>query len=174
MRLLRASLYAYCGVWASTLAAMLVVWFGGEPMRSLTRHALGLRLLARRTPGTELGHILALAAHNIPIASWPLLLGAAGADRHRLTRRLSDCAVVMCVLANTAPVGAALAAYGTALIAFVPQLPMEWAGIALGAGAWVVQRRRTIGARERLLWFGAITAVLLCAAILETTVAPHP
>jgi hypothetical protein len=102
-----------------------------------------------------------------------LLLGVAGTNRHRLTRRLSDCTVVMCVLANAAPVGAALSAYGSALIAYVPQLPVEWAGIALGAGAWLVQRRRVLSTRERLAWFGLIAAVLLCAASLETTMVPH-
>jgi hypothetical protein len=171
--LLGSSLLAYWGVWASTLAAMVVVWIGGEPMRSLTRHALGLRLQPAHTPAVQLGHVLALAAHNIPIASWPLLLGLAGVDRHLLTRRLADCVVVMCLLANTAPVGAALGAYGSALIAYVPQLPLEWAGIALGAGAWLVQRRGALGSRELLVWFALIAAVLLCAATLETTAVPH-
>lgn len=152
---------------------MLVVWIGGEPMRSLTRHAVGLRLQPARIPGVPLGHVLALAAHNIPIASWPLLLGVAGADRDRLTRRLSDCAVAVCVLVSTIPVGAALATYGGALIAYVPQLPLEWAGIALGAGAWLVQRQRPVSVWKRLLWFGVIAVVLTGAATLETTAVPQ-
>lgn len=171
--MLRCALLAYVGVLTSTLAGSLAVWLGGQPMRSLTRHLLGLRLVPAPAATDQLGHILGLAAHNIPIASWPLLLGVAGAERHRLSKRLADCLVLACILLNTALVGAALAAYGRALIPYVPQLPLEWAGIALGVGAWLVQRQRTVASRERLRWFGVIAAVLLCAAAVEAIASPH-
>lgn len=172
-RWLGSSLHAYWGVWASTLAGLLVVWIAGEPMRALTRQVLGLELHPTRAPSDQLGQIVALAAHNAPIAAWPLLLGLVGADRHRWTKRLADCLVATCVLVNAVPVGAALATYGNALIAYVPQLPVEWAGIALGAGAWLVQRRGAISARERLLCFCAISALLLYAGALETIAVPR-
>lgn len=172
-RLPVAWLQAYCGLWTATLAAAILVAIAGRPAISITRRALGLRLTAQRNPPPHLGHILALAAHNIPIAAWPLLLGLTGADRGRLTRHLADCAVPACILANSLPVGAALAAYGTALIAYLPQLPLEWAGLALGYGSWLVQRQRPLTPREKLIWLAMITAVLLLAATLETTAVPH-
>lgn len=164
---------AYCGVWASTLGGTLAVAIAGRPMRSLTRRVLGLGLHPASATMAPLGHILALVVHNIPIASWPVLLGLTGIDCRGLSGRVADCVVVMCVLANTVPVGAALATYGSALIPYVPQLPVEWAAIALGTCAWLVQRRRVITARERWLCFVAIATLLLCAGILETVAVPH-
>jgi hypothetical protein len=168
-----AWLQAYATVWIATLAAAALVAVAGQPAISLTRRALGLRLTAQHTPPPHLEGILGLAAHNVPIAAWPLLLGLTGADRRRLSRHLADCALLACILLNTAPVGAALAAYGTALIAYLPQLPLEWAGLALGASSWLVQRRRTLSAPERLVWLGLTAGVLLCAAVLETATVPH-
>jgi hypothetical protein len=168
-----AWLQAYRGVWAATLAAAALVAIAGQPLISVTRRALALTLTAQHNPPPQLGQILALAAHNVPIAAWPLLLGLTGADRHRLARALADCAVLACIIFNTVPVGAALAAYGTALIAYLPQLPLEWAGLALGTSSWLVQRRRALSARERLAWLGLTAGVLLCAAALEGTAVPH-
>jgi uncharacterized membrane protein len=124
-------------------------------------------------PPPDLAHVLALAAHNIPIAAWPLLLGVMGAHRHRLARKIADAVLAGCILANTVPVGAALGAYGPPLLPYIPQLPLEWAGLALGASAWLVQRRRALGVREGLLCLALIACVLLCAATLETVAVPH-
>ena len=166
-------LAAYTTVWVATLAEAALVAAAGQPAISLTRCALRLGLTGQRNPPPHLGHIVALAAHNIPIGAWPLLLGLMGADRGRLARHLGDSAVLASILANTLPVGAALAAYGTPLIAYLPQLPLEWAGLALGASSWLTQRRRALTARERLVWLALISGVLLCAAVLETAAVPH-
>ncbi|MGO8906643.1 MAG: hypothetical protein ACLQMH_13620 [Solirubrobacteraceae bacterium] len=168
-----AWLYVYAGVWIATLAAAGVVALVGGTLILGTRRLLGLALRPGANPSPELSHVLALAAHNLPIAAWPLLLGLTGATRHRLARHLTDSVVVACILANTAPVGAALGAYGTALIAYVPQLPVEWAGLALGYGSWLVQRERSVNPRERVAWLGLILVVLLVAATLETMAVPH-
>jgi hypothetical protein len=168
-----AWLYAYAGVWSASLAGWALVQGAGQPAISITRRVLRLGLTAQRNPPPHPGHIIALAAHNIPIATWPVLIGVTGADRHRLGRHLADWAVLACILVNAAPVGAALAAYGTRLIAYVPQLPLEWAGLALGASSWLVQRRRLLSTRQRLLWLGLTAGVLLCAAVLETVMVPH-
>jgi hypothetical protein len=164
---------AYAGIWTVSLLAAGVVAAAGQPATSLTQRVLGLRLSAQRNPPPDLGHILTVAAHNIPIAAWPLLLGLAGADRGRRARLLGDGAVIACILANTVPVGAALGAYGTPLLAYLPQLPLEWAGLALGVSSWLRQRRGSLTARERVRSLAAITGVLLCAALLEVVAIPH-
>jgi hypothetical protein len=105
------------------------------------RRLLGLRLVASVNPPPDLSRVMALTAHNLPIAAWPILLGVLGAHRHRLTIRIADTVLLGTLTANVLPVGAALGAYGTALLPYVPQLPAEWAGLALGSGAWLVQRR---------------------------------
>jgi hypothetical protein len=168
-----ACLEAYAAIWASTLASAAVLALAGARLAVGVRRVLGLTLTPAGNAAPHVAHVLALAAHNLPIAAWPLLLGLTGAHRHRLARGAADSAVLACMLVNSVPVGAALGAYGSALIAYVPQLPLEWAGLALGYGGWLVQRRRALGAREGLLWLALIAAVLLAAAMLETLAVPH-
>jgi hypothetical protein len=168
-----AWLYAYTTVWIATLAAAALVALAGQPLALPVRHLLGLALTAHRNPPPRIEHVLALAAHNIPIAAWPLLLGLMGAHRHRLATHIADGVLLACIILNTLPVGAALGAYGARLLPYLPQLPLEWAGLALGASAWLVQRRRALTVPEGLGLFALIASVLLCAAVLETVAVPH-
>ncbi len=168
-----AWLGAYVAIWGATLAAAGTVAVGGRALAVPVRRMLQLTLSASHNPPPQIWHIVALAAHNIPIAAWPLLLGRSGAARHRLARHAADCLLAACLLANTLPVGAALGAYGTALIAYIPQLPLEWAGLALGAACWLRERQRPLRPRESLTSLALIGAALLCAAIAETTCVPH-
>ena len=164
---------AYAGVWIATLGFALVVALVGEPLIRSTRHVLGLSLKADRNPPPHLEHVLALVAHNIPIFAWPLLLGVMGAHRHRVSRRVADTVLLACVIVNTLEVGAALGAYGVALLPYIPNVPLEWAALALGASAWLVQRRRPLTLREGFVWLALIVGVVLCAATLETVAVPH-
>jgi hypothetical protein len=168
-----AFLDSYAAVWVITLAAAAAVALAGPALAEPVRSLLGLGLAAQRNPPPHLGHIIALAAHNIPIAAWPLLLGLIGAGRQRLARHLADTVVLACILANAVPVGAALGAYGSAVIAYIPQLPLEWAGLALGYASWLVQRERELTAGERLAWLALIAAVMLLAGTLESLAVPH-
>jgi hypothetical protein len=168
-----AWLYAYGGVWIATLVPAALVALVGQPLVLPVRHVLGLALTAQRNPPPHVGQVLALAAHNIPIASWPLLLGLLGAHHHRLATRLADGVLLACIILNALPVGAALGAYGTAVLPYLPQLPLEWGGLALGASAWLVQRRRSLAVSEGLGLLVLSAGVLLCAAALETVAVPH-
>jgi hypothetical protein len=168
-----AWLYAYTAVWVATLVPAALLALAGRALALPVRHLLALALTAHRNPPPRVGHILALAAHNIPIAAWPLLLGLAGAHRHRLATHVADGVLLACIILNTLPVGAALGAYGAPLLPYIPQLPLEWAGLALGASAWLVQRRRALSVPEGLGLLALIAGVLLCAAVLETVEVPH-
>ena len=77
------------------------------------------------------------------------------------------------MIVNVLPVGAALGAYGLPLLPYLPQLPLEWAGLTLGASAWLVQRRRALTLPQGLGLLALIAGVLLCAAVLETVAVPH-
>jgi hypothetical protein len=168
-----AWLHAYAAVWIATLVPAGVIALAGRTLALPVRHLLGLALTAQRNPPPHIGHVLALAAHNIPIAAWPLLLGLIGAHRHRLATHVADGVLLACIILNTLPVGAAFGAYGTAVLPYLPQLPLEWGGLALGASAWLVQRRRALSVPEGLGLFALIAGVLLCAAALETVGVPH-
>lgn len=163
---------SYVGAWALTGLAATLVHAGGRPAAAIVREALGLNLVHRIVAVHPLASITALAAHNLPIAAWPLLLGVAGADRSRTGRSVGDALVLASSAANTLPVGAALGAYGAALLAYVPQLPVEWAALTLGAAAWITERRRPLSRVERLRWLAAISVSVLAAAALETMAVP--
>lgn len=164
---------AYAAVWLSTLGSALLVALLGAGAKARIRGLLGLRLDAGREPPVDVAHVLSLAAHNIPIAAWPVLLGVLGAHHHRLARRAADLLLLACILANTLPAGAALGAYGTRLLPYIPQLPLEWAGLALGASAWILQRRRALAGSEGLALTALIVTVLLGAALLEIGAVPR-
>ncbi len=168
-----AWLYAYAAVWIATLVPAGLVALAGRALALPVRHLLALALTAHHNSPPRIAHVLALAAHNIPIAAWPLLLGLTGVHRHRLATHIADGALLACIILNTLPVGAAVGAYGTAALPYLPNVPLEWAGLALGASAWLVQRRRALTIPEGLGLLALIVAVLLSAAALETVAVPH-
>jgi hypothetical protein len=169
----RAWLAAYGATWVLTLIPAALLAIDVAKVDGPVRHTLGASLNPQQNPPPNIGHVLMLVAHNLPLAAWPLLLGVMGAHRRRLTRQLTDTLVAAWLTANVLPVGAALGAYGPRLLAFIPQVPFEWAALALGASAWLMQRREPLTIREGLALFAVIGGLLLCAAVLETVAVPH-
>lgn len=170
-----AWLRAYIAIWVGTLAFAAIVALTGPTLAILAHEHARLALSPDLTPSPGAGHVLVLLALNLPVAAWPLLLGVIDAHRHRLSRRLADMLLLACFTRNVLWVGAALGTYGAALLAYVPQLPLEWAGLALGASSWLVQRRcpLIVPLHERLVWLASTAGVLLLAAVLETVAVPH-
>lgn len=163
---------AYLGVWSATLAAAVLV--ASVPGASEgARAVLGARLRAATNPTPSLGLALALAGHNLSIAIWPLLLGPLEAQHSRTSRRAADALVAAALLASVVPVGAALGAYGTALLAYVPQVPLEWAAFSLGASGWMLQRRELASRRTALTLAVLVLLTVAGAAALETWCVPH-
>lgn len=177
-RLLPAGLPAtwavgYVAAWAGTAIGWLVTAATGPMLVELARRLLGARLSPASNPPPELHQVFVLAGHNLPLAAWPLLLGVTGAHRHAFARRFGDVLVLAAVAANTMIVGIALACYGSPLVAFIVQLPVEWAALALGAASWLRQRQRPLTPREGLTWLALVTSLVLCAAVIETYATPH-
>jgi hypothetical protein len=170
-----ASVWAsvYLAVWGATLLTAAVVVCAGPAARQEVMSLLGLRLQAAADPAPSAKRVAALAVHNIPIACWPVLLGVFAVGRKAWGRVFFDLLVACWLVANTAPVGAAFASYGTPLVGFVPQLPIEWAGLALGASGWVLQRRSPMTFRRGAGLAAACAGVMVVAAFVETVVPPH-
>ena len=61
-----------------------------------------------------------------------------------------------------------------ALLPYIPQLPLEWAGLALGVGAWLLQRRPALTGREGLALLALTACVAARAAVIETVAVPTP
>ena len=168
-----ATLRLYTAIWTLTLAGAVAVRLAGPPASREVRRLLGLALSTHATPAPSIGHVLALAAHNIPIAAWPLLLGLIGAAEKRPFRDAADMLVLGCLCANTLPVGLAFGGYGSPLLAYIPQLPVEYAGLAVGYGSWLIQRRRALGGRERVVLLAVTVMLMLIAAAIETFAVAH-
>jgi hypothetical protein len=132
-----------------------------------------LALSATANAPPSLGHVLGLAAHNLPICAWPLLLGPLRLRRGSAWRSVADVAVAASALANVLLVAAALGGYGPALLPYVPQLPFEWAALAVGYGSWTVERRQPLANSERLRLLGVLSLALLAAGALEIYGVPH-
>lgn len=157
-------------LWAITLtAASLTAVLVAKRVRGL----MDLALTATRNPPPSAEHVFALAAHNLPICAWPLLLGSLRIGDESPWRRVTDIGVAVCALVNVMPAAAALGGYGWALVPYVPQLPVEWAALAVGCGSWILERRRSLSRSERLKLLGVLTLLLLAAAALETCAVPH-
>jgi hypothetical protein len=168
-----AWLRAYCGIWTATLVVAMLVVIGGGRLKAPVSQFLGARLDPQLNAPPKIGHVLELAAHNLPIEAWPVLLGVLGAHRHPTAKTIADIVVGAAMTVNILIVGSALGAYGPALLPYVPQLPLEWAALALGASSWLLQRRQALTVREGALCVGVIACVLLLAAALETVAVPH-
>lgn len=163
----RAWLTAYEAIWTFTLAAGAVVYaVPGAP--SLARQVLALKLSAVHHSPPTVGLVLSIALNNMLRSIWPLMLGPLEARRNRLMRMLADGAVLANLLAAGLLVGGALGGYGLRVLPYLAHVPVEWAGIASGTTAWLIERRRPLAQRERAAISACTTVLLACAAICES------
>ena len=160
----------YALLWVVTLAAAAATASLG--LTDAVRGLLRLSLSGDTTPGPSPRVFAVVALHNLPVCGWPLLLPAAGAYRSRRCKFAATGLVAGAVTANAALVGAALGAYGTRLLPYVPQLPLEWLALAGGAAGWAAQRSAS-DRRARTLAAGVVVAAVLAAAALESYAVPH-
>lgn len=167
----RAWAHAYALLWAFTLgSALLITITPGASV--LARELLHLKLGASTNPPSSLAIVASIAANNMLRSSWPLALGPLGAGRNRFTRALADGAVLANLLVAGLLVGGALGGYGTRVLPYLPNVPVEWAGIASGTAGWFIERRRPLIQRERVAVSACTAALLICAAICESCLSP--
>ena len=116
--------------------------------------------------------VLSILATNLRLLSVPFALGLLGFHRGHRARRFGDLLVGAVVTLNTVRVGLALSRYGTRLIPYIPQLPVEWLALALSTSAWIATRR---GAQPHVLRTRALQtlAAAAAAAAIEALLTPH-
>jgi len=165
----RTTALVYLLLWVVTLAAAVSVALA---LAGPTRGLLRLRLSPQATPPPSLAVAATLAAHNLPACAWPLLLPAAGAARSRRSSLAAHALLAASLTANATLVGGALGAYGPRLLAYTPQLPLEWLALAAGAAGWLTPHARLHG-RLRMQMAVLVLASVLAAAALETYAVPH-
>jgi hypothetical protein len=157
-------------VWALTLLTAAVT-AATPPLAGTATELLHLRLTAATNPPPSIARAVAIATHNIPAIGWPLLLPFLNL-RATPARTIAHLAVATTTAANAILVGAAVGVYQTPLLAFTPQLPLEWAALALAPAGWIAAR----DAHDRRLLArtaAAMTTLLTAAAACETWLVPH-
>jgi hypothetical protein len=116
--------------------------------------------------------MLSILGTNLRLLAVPFALALLGFQRSRRAQGFGDLLVGAVVTVNALRVGLALGRYGTELIPYIPQLPIEWLALALSTSAWMSARR---GAQPRELRTTALLAVLaaVTSASIEVLLTPH-
>jgi hypothetical protein len=165
--LARCALSSYALLWAATVLFALIAIPLAGPLRELFGLRDGLA-----APGTA-SMVALIAANNAREAAVPFLFAALRTRDRRWLILLGDVVVAGCLGANTALGGLALGTYGIRLLPYLPQWPLEWAGLALALTGW---RRVRSGRQDpcELALLAIATAILLClAALIETYAVPQ-
>src|SRR6202011_2314762 len=75
--------------------------------------------------------------------------------------------------ASTIPVGLELGRWQGRLLPYIPQLPLEWAALALALGAWLTTRADQASRRQLVVLAASIAVLLVGAAAIETWCTAH-
>jgi hypothetical protein len=117
------------------------------------------------------GEVASILTNNLRVLAAPFILVVARFERTRASRLAGDTIVATILAGNGITVGLALGRWQSALIGFVPQLPVEYLAAATAAAAWLDARRHRAGT---VLTSGAATIVLTAAAaVIEVLLTPH-
>ncbi len=142
--------------------------------RWLAHHELALALHVRIAPAPAPSSRGAawILVDIIRATGWPLL-AAIGAQHPSWLRRVTHGAVLASLAANLLPVAAAIGVYRSALVPYLPHLPLELYAITTGPTAWLLSTRGQLTRRELALVALSMLVALALAAGLETWAVPH-
>jgi hypothetical protein len=119
------------------------------------------------------GNAVSILVTNLRVLAIPFLLAGLGLGRSRTGRLVGDIALGLLTAASTLLVGVQLGRWQSQLIPFIPQLPIEWAALAVSLSAWVLVRDRSRGHRQLLILAMVAVALVVVAAGVETWGTPH-
>jgi hypothetical protein len=172
--LLGSLIEGYAAGWGLLLAMALMC--GVAPGGRWGAHELlGLPLHPPIHPAAPpaLHRLLSLFGANVRATCWPLLPCGLGAWRFTWLHRLTHAAVSLSVAVNLLPVGAALGIYGSRLIPYLPQLPLELCAVTSGAMCWRLCCLRGLRRLHLVAISCTMFLLLAAAAVLETWGVPH-
>ena len=120
----------------------------------------------------SLGDALSILQNNARVLGAPFLLYLLGFPASRTGQLAGDVLVALLVAASAVPVGLELGRWHARLLPFLPQLPLEWAALAVAMSVWLTTRHNHAHSSQLALLAALILALLVAAAALETSV-PH-
>ena len=129
-----------------------------------------------RAPHNASAHNLATALslwfHNARLAVAPLAAAAAVQRGGGRVRRVGDVLFGFLLAVNVIPVAVDLGTWGSRLVPYIPNAPVELLGLVIGPVAWWLVTRGCIPVRSLWLIAALVVALLLIAACLETWAVP--
>jgi hypothetical protein len=158
---------SYALLWLGTLLdALFAIPIAGY-LRGGSAHPFPLA-----SPGTP-GMAAFIATNNMREAAIPLLFATLRIGRGNWLVIIGDVVIGASLVVNVALGGLALGVYGTGILHYLPQWPLEWGGLALGLTGWRRARHRRRDPFE-LVFLALAAGILLClAALLETYAVPQ-
>jgi hypothetical protein len=163
--------------WHPTLSAGAVI--------GLTAFGVGLALVHPGLAGStrphptltgSLGDAAGILQNNARVLAAPFLLVVLDFPQNRLGRRAGDLIVAALTAASAIPVGIELGRWQGRLLPYLPQLPLEWAALAVAVHVWISGRSGRSGrgpTRRPMVLAGVTLTLLIAAASLETWATPH-
>jgi hypothetical protein len=131
---------------------------------------------ARRAPHDPYAHSVATALglwfHNARLALAPLAAAAAVQHRAGRLRQVVDVVLAVVFAVNLIPSAIELGTWGSRLVPYIPNAPVEVLGLVLGPVAWWLVTRGRLPLRSLWLVAALVVALLLVAACLETWAVP--
>ena len=121
------------------------------------------------TVGTAVG----ILANNLWLLAVPFALCLLGYNTDRVSRHTGDVLVLVLVAVNALRVGVELGRWRGQLIPYVPQLPLEWAALAIAASVWLTARTQPVSRRHVVILAALVVLLLTTAAAVETWGTPH-
>jgi hypothetical protein len=121
----------------------------------------------------RLSDALAILENNLRVLAAPFLLWLLRPDTSRLGRAIGDVLMIALVATSALPVGVELGRWRGQLIPYLPQLPLEWAALAVAIAVWLTIRHSPSSLHHLALPAVLILALLTAAASLETWATPH-
>ena len=115
---------------------------------------------------------LSLWFHNARLALAPLAAAAAVQTHPSRLRRIGDVLLSLVFAANVIPLAVELGTWGSRLLPYIPNAPVELLALVAGPVSWWLVTRGRLPVRSLWLTSAIVVALLLLAACLETWAVP--
>jgi hypothetical protein len=135
--------------------------------------------LAGRTPphpalAGSLNDAVSILASNLRVVAVPFALVLLGLARTHVGRVVGDLVLLVLAAVSTLTVGLELGRWQGRLIPYVPQLPIEWAALAIALATWLLACSDHTTSWRQLVPMAVLAAgLLVLAAGIETWCTPH-
>ena len=170
---LRPYLLAYLATLAGLLLLAAAVGAVG-PVRDLAHTLVPFdwRIAPHDPNAHDVATALSLWFHNARVALAPLAAAAAVQTHRGRLHRAGDLLLGVVFAANVIPLAVELGTWGSRLLPYIPNAPVELLALVAGPVSWWLVTRGRLPVRSLWLTAAIVVALLLLAACLETWAVP--